>query len=47
MLPVSEVQAAAVEVVLFPLETVVVVYWHIQVTLVSVAPLTVALSTSD
>jgi len=46
--PVSDVQAAAADVVGLPVEsTVVVVNWHIQVTFRFVLPLTVAVSVRD
>jgi hypothetical protein len=46
--PVSELQSLLDEVVGVPEElTVVVVYWHIQVTLRSVDPLTVAIKLTD
>jgi len=48
MLPVSEVQLFLDDVVEVPEElTVVVVYWHIQVTFKLVEPLTVAVKVVD
>jgi len=48
MLPVSELQGFLPEVVEVPEElTVVVVYWHVQVTLTLVEPLTVAVKVTD
>ena len=47
MFPVSVLQSAGLEVLVVVPVTVVVVYWQVHVTLVLVAPLTVAASVRD